>query len=54
MAHIWEYLPHPPPPPPPSPREWFTLQLFNKLFHKKEGLQSLSITSTVASTLPLK
>ena len=49
MAHIWEYLP-----PPPSPREWFTLQLFNKLFHKKEGLQSLSITSTVASTLPLK
>ena len=41
-------------PSPPSPREWFTLQLFNKLFHKKEGLQSLSITSTVASTLPLK
>ena len=46
MAHIREY--------PPPPRKWFTLQLFNKLFHKKEGLQSLLITSTVVFTLPLK
>ena len=48
MAHIWEYLPTQP------PENGLHYNYLISYSIKKEGLQSLSITSTVASTLPLK